>query len=706
MGLTFVNLTDAPALDASGSRRMRAHVTKTNFAKRRQRIAKQAQVAAEILQPERKQTKAERRSTGLTAPPRLDAAPLILARPTDPSRAIQFLLRKYRALVFPSYPSYRGTAVEGQWSALLISEPALLEASLAIAVRHQPGSSTQDAAWHAYRSVGLINTRLNAVPLDLSDGVIAAVFTLAYSENEAARSAHIHGLARMIKVRRSAGPTTIASWFVEFLLYASISEAVSSSWDHPSQLAVAIGDAGSQAYFTAIGNIALLLHQLRNSLNMLHTEFNWPGVLSWSGTSNGIADVPRSAHLSRISSKATSSNCLSVANALRATSVARSNSLPLQHQSRPTVLASPFSTAAIRHASLNVKVPQMAESISEGTLSQLLKQVGDRVDADEELATIETDKIDVSVNAPEAGVIAQLFVQEGDVVTVGQDLVQLETGIANDGPKMAAATNMTEPPIQSPTQPPAAAAETTVSQPSERAEAQPATVAPEEPRSKATTNKQEQAKEVLPATVPSVKGPARNERVRLDMTALMAWRAKYKDAIAETQGVRLGYMGAFAKAATLAAQQVPRINAGIDTDREIITYRDYVDISIAVSTPKGLVTPVVRDCQAKNVVEIERDARDGKLTMDDLEGGNFSISNPGIFGSMFGTPLINYPQAAVFNINSIKQDVVAVDGKPEIRPMMYITMTYDHRLIDGREAVAFLNIVKGYIEDPAKMLLF
>ncbi|KAK4085905.1 hypothetical protein Purlil1_9862 [Purpureocillium lilacinum] len=433
-----------------------------------------------------------------------------------------------------------------------------------------------------------------------------------------------------------------------------------------------------------------------------------------------------------------------LANALSAALVAGCRPPSRQRLCQPTVLfARTFTISHLRHADVTVKVPQMAESISEGTLSQLLKKVGERVEADEELATIETDKIDVSVNAPEAGIVAQVFVQEGDVVTVGQDLVQLETGVALEGAQQAAGKDKT----QASTEPPIAASKPqSESKPApEATETRTTEAPPKEQVKKSAGTEQPAAKhqnEKAPSTsVESTGQLARSERSeklsrmrktiatrlkqsqdtcaslttvqRLDMTNLMAWRAKYKETIAESQGVKLGYMGAFAKAATLAAQQVPRINASIDTDREIITYRDYIDISIAVSTPKGLVTPVVRDCETKNVVEIERDiaaiakkARDGKLTMEDLEGGNFSISNPGIFGSMFGTPLINYPQAAVFNMNAIKEDVVAIDGKPEIRPMMYIALTYDHRLIDGREAVAFLNFVKGYVEDPAKMLLF
>ncbi|OAQ69394.1 hypothetical protein VFPFJ_10599 [Purpureocillium lilacinum] len=177
MGLTFVNLTDAPALDASGSRRMRAHVTKTNFARRRQRIAKQLRHIAGASETERKSLATNPESNDLVAGLHLDAVPHLLQRPTDPD-----LLHNYRALVFPAYPSCRGTVVESQWTALLVSEPALLEASMAIGVRHQASPSARESTWHAYRAVNLVNKRLNARPPDLGDGVIAAVFTLAYSE--------------------------------------------------------------------------------------------------------------------------------------------------------------------------------------------------------------------------------------------------------------------------------------------------------------------------------------------------------------------------------------------------------------------------------------------------------------------------------------------------------------------------------------------
>ncbi|XPS74219.1 Dihydrolipoyllysine-residue succinyltransferase [Ascochyta lentis] len=199
---------------------------------------------------------------------------------------------------------------------------------------------------------------------------------------------------------------------------------------------------------------------------------------------------------------------------------------------------------------------------------------------------------------------------------------------------------------------------------------------------------------------------------QVDMTALMHFRKLYKEIVLKQFGVQLGYMGAFTRAATVASLEVPEVNVSMNTEDAYITYRDCVDISVAVSTPRGLVTPVLRGCESKDIIAMERDiagfakkARDGKLTMDDICGGNFTISNPGIFGSLFGTPVINYPQSAVFNMNSIRDEPVVINGQVVIRPIMYITITYDHRLIDGREAVHFLSVVKSHIEDPARMLL-
>ncbi|UPL01384.1 hypothetical protein LCI18_012318 [Fusarium solani-melongenae] len=397
-----------------------------------------------------------------------------------------------------------------------------------------------------------------------------------------------------------------------------------------------------------------------------------------------------------------------------------------------------FGFSRVLNGELIVVVPPMAESLKEGTLATLTKKVGETIEADEELANIETDKIDISVPAPETAVIAEYFAAEGDTVVVGQDLARIVTGGGASAPKSEGEGEAQQPPKEEPKQ------ETMPSEPSKAEENHTKEQTPphEPPRAAKKPAESKPAPKSEPAAPASAftRGPARTERVEkmsrmrrtiasrlkqsqntcaslttiqeVDMTNLMAWRAKYKEEVAEKYGVRLGYMGAFTKATTLAALEIPQINAAIDTDKEITTWRDYVDISIAVSAPKGLVTPVLRNTHTLSIVELERDvaalakkARDGKLTMEDLEGGNYSISNPGIFGSMFGTPVINYPQSAVFNMNGIQQRVMAINGQAEIRPMMYISLTYDHRLIDGREAVSFLNIIKKYIEDPSRMLL-
>ncbi|KIL90001.1 dihydrolipoyllysine-residue e2 component [Fusarium avenaceum] len=395
-----------------------------------------------------------------------------------------------------------------------------------------------------------------------------------------------------------------------------------------------------------------------------------------------------------------------------------------------------FSNSGFLNGSYIVSVPPMAESITEGTLSSLAKKVGEQVEQDEEIASIETDKIDVLVNANEPGSIAEYFVEEGDTVVVGQDLARIVTG------EDAGSAKKSEGEEQKPAKEEPKKEESKPDEQPAKSEEKQSAPAQEAPKPSKPAESKPAPKESKPTAPPksASSGPARGERVEkmsrmrktiaarlkqsqntcaslttiqeVDMSNLIAWRAKYKEEVAEEHGVRLGYMGAFTKATTMAAQKVPQINATIDTEKEIITYKDYVDVSIAVSAPKGLVTPVLRNTHELSIVELEREvasaakkARDGKLTMEDMEGGSFSISNPGIFGSMFGTPVINYPQAAVFNMNAIRQEVVAINGEAVIRPMMYISLTYDHRLIDGREAVTFLNTVKKYIEDPSRMLL-
>ncbi|KAI9239293.1 MAG: hypothetical protein BYD32DRAFT_235992 [Podila humilis] len=196
----------------------------------------------------------------------------------------------------------------------------------------------------------------------------------------------------------------------------------------------------------------------------------------------------------------------------------------------------------------------------------------------------------------------------------------------------------------------------------------------------------------------------------VDMSALMNMRNKYKDAVLKKHNVKLGFMSAFVKASCYALKELPAVNARIEGDS--IVYNDYVDVSVAVATPKGLVTPVIRNCESLSFVEVEKSiaqygakARDGQIAIEDLSGGTFTISNGGVFGSMMGTPIINMPQSAILGMHAIKERPVAVNGKVEIRPMMYLALTYDHRIIDGREATTFLVKLKEALEDPTRLLL-
>lgn len=387
--------------------------------------------------------------------------------------------------------------------------------------------------------------------------------------------------------------------------------------------------------------------------------------------------------------------------------------------------------------SKTIKVPQMAESISEGTLRSWSKQVGDTVEADEEVATIETDKIDVSVNAPTAGKIVELLAREEDTVSVGQDLFIIEPG--EGGASAASEEPKTDPEehkdhqLDKTTPEPRAPSAT---------DKQSDGIPPEGPKeSKKEVKKQDskpkEDKSKAPPPAPKVPGNRGETRVKMnrmrlriaerlkesqnaaaslttfneiDMSSLMEMRKKYKDEVLKEHDVKLGFMSAFARACTLALKEIPAANASIEGDE--IVYHDFVDLSVAVATPKGLVTPVVRNVEGMGFVEIEKEiaslgnkARDGKLTLEDMAGGTFTISNGGVFGSLYGTPIINLPQSAVLGMHAIKDKPVVVNGQIVIRPIMVVALTYDHRLLDGREAVTFLVKVRDYIEDPRKMLL-
>ncbi|KAI1452983.1 2-oxoacid dehydrogenase acyltransferase [Annulohypoxylon moriforme] len=418
---------------------------------------------------------------------------------------------------------------------------------------------------------------------------------------------------------------------------------------------------------------------------------------------------------------------------------------PMQQQPLRGSIPMPLLMSQVRtYAHTVVKVPQMAESITEGTLKQWNKKVGDYVELDEEIATIETDKIDVAVNAPEAGVIKELLANEEDTVTVDQEIAKIEAGAAPEGGDKPDAPKESSSKEEASTESRPAPAEAENKPEPTTSESKPESPKPQapspEPKKESTPTPSQPPKDTSASAGP-VLGSREERRVKMnrmrlriaerlkqsqntaaslttfnevDMSSLMEFRKLYKDEVLKKTGVKLGFMSAFSRASVLAMRDIPAVNASIEGENggDTIVYRDYVDISVAVATEKGLVTPVVRNAESMDMVGIEKaiadmgkKARDGKLTIEDMAGGTFTISNGGVFGSLMGTPIINLPQSAVLGLHAIKDRAVAVNGKVEVRPMMYLALTYDHRLLDGREAVQFLVKVKEYIEDPRKMLL-
>lgn len=395
-----------------------------------------------------------------------------------------------------------------------------------------------------------------------------------------------------------------------------------------------------------------------------------------------------------------------------------------------------INSIGLRYNSTSVKVPQMAESLTEGSLKEFTKKVGDYIAADELLATIETDKIDVEVNAPVSGIVTKLNFQPEDTVTVGEELAQIEPGEAPvEGAATTAGTTDTVGASSTSTEPPKEQFFSSTSSPATTTKTKKVTPPPVTPKpaapekkSAAPVNTASQSFTPFPRNENKVKMNRMRLRIaerlkesqnaaaslttfnEVDMSALLEMRKLYKDEIIKKTGVKFGFMGLFSKACTLAAKDIPVINAAIVGDH--IVYRDYTDISVAVATPKGLVTPIVRNAESLSVIEIEqeiarlsRKARDGKLTLEDMTGGTFTISNGGVFGSLYGTPIINMPQTAVLGLHGVKERPVTVNGQIVSRPMMYLALTYDHRILDGREAVTFLKTVKELVEDPRKMLL-
>uniref|UniRef100_A0A673BFW0 Dihydrolipoyllysine-residue succinyltransferase component of 2-oxoglutarate dehydrogenase complex, mitochondrial n=1 Tax=Sphaeramia orbicularis TaxID=375764 RepID=A0A673BFW0_9TELE len=366
-----------------------------------------------------------------------------------------------------------------------------------------------------------------------------------------------------------------------------------------------------------------------------------------------------------------------------------------------------FYCLRIGYEVVTVKTPAFAESVTEGDV-RWEKAVGDTVSEDEVVCEIETDKTSVQVPSPAAGVIEELLVPDGGKVEGGTPLFKLRKGAG--APKAAEAPKAEAPAAAAP--PPPSAAPSPPPPPASDVGPIPTTMPPVPPvpaHVKMNRMRLRIAQRLKEAQNTCAMLTTFNE---VDMSNITEMRKTYKDAFLKKHNIKLGFMSAFVKAAAYALADQPAVNAVIDDTTKEIVYRDYVDISVAVATPKGLVVPVIRNVEGMNFAGIEKainllgeKARKNELAVEDMDGGTFTISNGGVFGSMFGTPIINPPQSAILGMHGIFDRPVAVGGKVEIRPMMYVALTYDHRLIDGREAVTFLRKIKAVVEDPRVLLL-
>ena len=403
---------------------------------------------------------------------------------------------------------------------------------------------------------------------------------------------------------------------------------------------------------------------------------------------------------------------------------------------------------------VEIKVPSLGESVTEATVAKWLVKAGDTVAIDQPLCELETDKVTVEVNATVAGAIVDLAVEEGANVQVGGVLCHIEAGAAGATPKPAAAAPAAPPPKPAPVQAPAPApaANLAASGPAVRKLAEEKSVPAAAIQSSGKDGRA--TKEDVLAAISSISaqpapaakpaapaGPRlradREERVRMtrlrrtianrlkeaqntaamlttfnevDMTAIMALRERLKEDFEKKHGARLGFMSFFVKACIAGLKELPAVNAEIEGEE--LVYKNYYDIGVAVGSPQGLVVPVLRDADAldfagieKGIGDLGRKARDGKLTIADLTGGTFTISNGGVYGSLMSTPILNPPQSAILGMHKIQQRPMVVGSEIKARPMMYLALSYDHRIIDGREAVLFLVRVKECIEDPERLLL-
>ncbi|RBP02308.1 2-oxoglutarate dehydrogenase E2 component [Roseiarcus fermentans] len=402
---------------------------------------------------------------------------------------------------------------------------------------------------------------------------------------------------------------------------------------------------------------------------------------------------------------------------------------------------------------IEIRVPTLGESITEATVGKWFKKAGEAVRADEPLVELETDKVTLEVNAPGAGVLSEISAETGQTVSIGALLGQLSGAAAASlaapapvPPKAAHAGASAMPPAPSAAK---IAAEQkidlgAIAGSGKRGQVLKGDVlaAAAAPGVSSAPAPVVTAPSPTPVPTPAARAPApddsvREERVRMtklrqtiarrlkdaqntaamlttfnevDMSEVMAMRARYKDAFEKKHGAKLGFMGFFVKACVQALKEIPAVNAEIDGAD--LVYKNYYHLGIAVGTDKGLIVPVVRDCDRLSVAGIEKAiadlgkrARDGQLKLEDLQGGTFTITNGGIYGSLMSTPILNAPQSGILGMHKIQERPIAVAGKVEIRPMMYLALSYDHRIVDGKEAVTFLVRVKEALEDPARLVL-